>query len=802
MQSNTKEKKVFKIFRLIFWGISITTLCLGIALMRLAETSEAYVEGTTELKFLKGEWFFWLSLIVGIPNLIWGIVRWILRLRREKWTVGKTIGKLILGGLWRFFAIVPVVLISFLLLAPLVSRHFTNLATTSEFNLVSSSEKILADYESGKISANDYVRYIFASMYNKNSLPENYRSDIIPISTDLLSFIDEHIEEVNVEVIQQVLEVESLSNVNFDTDASGNVETKQSSLLTNNTFAAAKYKTLNKAVKSKKGSFVIFYTDTGDDKISDAQATQLGDMLEDIIFGYKNNLNLDYKYTPKKHNISNLQKVLRANNLDENLLDTAMPVLVVNPMNEETSILGSYVGLEKDSLKQILLMDLVRVLGGDDGMASFYRTTPIYPFIHMMPSSFDNPTDTKLVIAHELGHHYNSVYCQDKIHNGCGLASSGFIDETMPSYLAVNAVKGSEQQIGDAMQRWHMAYINKGTKNRVDDNSALGSDGYPMFAFLQNYVEIVPNGLTISFDAVLNNKNTLNYLYEKAGAENFQKVMDSLGQKNLTNSYSNKKSLYASKAPKGESLDGCLDLCSQTRTLNPASLAYLYFPARQYSNKTIKIETEAGSTVSVLGLDSNNKWTVINGASSSASYSFVKEEKYKTVAFVVASGSVSEEGKYTLKIASAEMIDLIDEGEADDLNFSFPGGLLTEDGAGYYLVNTNNIFNFISQFTSSLGKLVGENLTVEMPAEAREELAALRITFCVNEIKNSSFDAAKQKIQSSVGWTMDVFDQSFDASERSSVFVGADLFTQTGKVYSLNEFEGDLILLTINIKER
>ena len=120
--SPKKEHIAFKIIRIIIWLLVAIMLPVGIYIIRNSEKITAYANGTHYAQLSFGQIVFWSALVVGVLNFIWGVTRWVLRVVRNHYGVGRIIGKLIGGGAWRLLTFVLIITASFIFVAPMINN--------------------------------------------------------------------------------------------------------------------------------------------------------------------------------------------------------------------------------------------------------------------------------------------------------------------------------------------------------------------------------------------------------------------------------------------------------------------------------------------------------------------------------------------------------------------------------------------------------------------------------------------------------------------------------------------------------
>ena len=326
-QPKKKENGWIKFLRIVIWVAVAICITAGQSLIQTSKLSKAYANSSHNELLGTGNTLFYVGLIIGIANLIWGVTRWILRYKREKWSVGKIIGKLIGGGIWRTLAITPVIIFAAVVVAPRLCNNIESSIIDQQAKLATSSDKIIADYEAKKITPQQYFDYRFAAAFDTENLPKEYQTnkpELSPIP-ELISFAKEHPKDISAESFKKIIEIYNLSNIEFGTAqeaekaAKAQEDAKKPRLFSQPAYAATRDVTvLSEAIMSPSKKFVLFYTEAGDDKITVDEAKKLAQMLDDIIAGYKNNLGLEYTYYNRVHDkgaLKDIQDVLTLNGL-------------------------------------------------------------------------------------------------------------------------------------------------------------------------------------------------------------------------------------------------------------------------------------------------------------------------------------------------------------------------------------------------------------------------------------------------------------------------------------------------------
>ncbi len=116
--TNRTESKMIKLARVAIWVVVLLGLPLGMALCARSRTSEALAIGTQNQLQNWGVWLFRIMAVLGVVNLIWGIVRWFKKRKYQQWGILRTLRELIGGGLWRIVLVLTTMMIMLLFVVP------------------------------------------------------------------------------------------------------------------------------------------------------------------------------------------------------------------------------------------------------------------------------------------------------------------------------------------------------------------------------------------------------------------------------------------------------------------------------------------------------------------------------------------------------------------------------------------------------------------------------------------------------------------------------------------------------------
>ena len=530
-----------------------------------------------------------------------------------------------------------------LIITIFIVQHFISKSNQSQATYPQSSISLItADFQSGKLSADNYLTYLIYASYDMESLPQEYQSTRMFYAPDFLTIIEENRDQLSEEAINKALDVIYLTGIELNPDASSN-KTSLASPAAQNAYADTNvFTVLDEAKTCGSKRFVIFYTTTGDSAITDSTAQTLCQDLTSFTNSYKSVFGLDWNYQVFLEGDSSRQKaakdVLKASGLSQNLIKTAMPVYVANPYTSSNAggVYAQYCG------REITQSDLTgpAIKGGGS------RPYPSTPFIIIVPQKLNlsSSFDFTGVLAHELAHYYSHERNYQKFGNNGNTAD--FTNETLANYMA-NLVYTNQSAPGEnnAFGIFHNDYINFGTNYPIDQTPPA-QIGFGTFAFLQNYAEIVSDGQTKVLDTQ-NSSTPLKDLINNATSNEFHKVMQTLAERNLTNTYST-NGLIAVSEPPGQTVP-CTDTCNDKGSIAAVSSHYYYFDTNTYKDDVVTFEN-AVLDFSLLKY-TGSSWQVVSSKQGRLEVDFTKENSASRYAVAVAN-SQSHSVVYSINITN------------------------------------------------------------------------------------------------------------------------------------------------------
>ena len=398
---------------------------------------------------------------------------------------------------------------------------------------VTVTELLWQDFQNGELTTDEYVRYLLYTQYDTSMLDEKYQN--LLKSDDAINIeelITRYYEDLSTETLNYFAKKINLNNITFEVEKE-NEETKEDNkialadLFVQTVYAKSdKVTNLNKAVLSKNGNFVVWYTTTGNSATNYESAVKIADGLENTISKYDSLFKSNYSYNSnvisKGTTYKNQQKILENLNIDPNYLESAMQIYLVNYNDSSAAQYISGYGKVKEILNS--------VFGGDS-----YGTIA-YPYIVIKPSSFNDFERLEQLYNHEIFHHYQRDILCGK--NECSMSSDPYYSDSTANWAS--ALSTNKTTSSGFLNEWAQVY-------RFNSNSLLGryinqygesKAAYAMFVYLYNYSNIVDNGTQKIIDAMYKS-NFLEYLEDNSTLEERKNIQKEIALKNLTLNYSN-----------------------------------------------------------------------------------------------------------------------------------------------------------------------------------------------------------------------------------------------------------------------
>ena len=406
--------------------------------------------------------------------------------------------------------------------------------------------------------------------------------------------------------------------------------------------------------------FIIYYTETGNNAISGEKVAAIGEHLEKVVKGYKKNYGLDFKYenylkvAPYPIYV---ELVLERNNINKIDAMNAMPVYMIN-LGEDNAEAFYAPGLFVQGINITEYLNLVGIStviyqkdkeGSLTDQVKIQTAAGTYAFPYIVINAGEpNITNTKLISAHELFHHYQHYICGDSNYAEC---PSGLFTIETTANLA-SAQSSGIDELGTSLTA-HSYYYSQLMEESIDK---VGF-GYAAFVFANNYSELVYDGANKFFQSE-KYTDPLGYLYKKSNGS-YKEAMLLTAERSLTFDYKNKQFLPYQKnnywSPSVPKAHNDITANSEHEAINYSSMHYYYVDPSTLGES--KIYFKAGEQPThdmtlLLFVKEENKYKKV--------YSHDLDEKfvikasdwtaYDEIAFAIVESSVHNDGiYYTLK---------------------------------------------------------------------------------------------------------------------------------------------------------
>ncbi len=456
-----------------------------------------------------------------------------------------------------------------------------------------SYSKIEEDYKNGKLSKDEYIMQLGYSFFDEDKMNSKYKSNselkVNPVrffeKTDEL--INDLSEDTQMYVIKKYLLADvALELESGDAKNSSSIFNKNNNIEKTNIVAerAGNVNKLNKMIVSKNANFIVYYADEGLNKTTYETASKISNYLEETVETYKKKFGFEYKYS-----IQTQSKGMMSFN--GKLLDMllkgvdytkAMPVYLLNL--GESNVAGFYVGEFNNIWASIGKLKIdIKSLFVDQGIGyNSITTTYALPYF-IADSQIQNFDDFKIVLSHELFHHYQNYICGNGKYKDC--SSGDFTIETTANLVAANVTNIDNI---NTMLNDHSAAYSRFIETSIDKTGEeRDAIGYPAYIFLNNYAHMVNNGFNKAFES-LKYTEPLKYLYENSDGK-YENIMIETATKVLTLNYDNHTLLpYRNKQvvyPKAhKNIDKYNE--SNNETINYSSSHYYYVDPSIFDDNT------------------------------------------------------------------------------------------------------------------------------------------------------------------------------------------------------------------------
>lgn len=525
-----------------------------------------------------------------------------------------------------------------------------------------SLEKLAMAYESEEIDANEYFSQLLSVAYAPENIDSKYVSDydffISQSQLQLDDILSEHWDEIDEDAIKYYFGKLLLSDVRigkYDTTGAGAEQmsyAKDNSVVTSldytiqtadNDQENAFNHTLDKVALSSNEHFLIWYTDTGDDAITEEQLKQIDDTLENAITIYTMEFGIRYSYDPYVDNkwfnddYSHAEDVMEDCGLSKSYFKEAMSVYVYD--TGSNAVLASYCD-EQDTAKWINNTIFLDILD-NDGIIN-------YPYIILNRRGFEGNSDSLTQLCnHEFFHHMQFLYSMETMGERCG--ADLVISEGIANYAS--ALASSVTSTGTFLNNWAGVY-SQNTSTSLPKISDGQSKGYGIFPYFYAYGKEVPEAHDIIMRAHIE-KDPFEYIQENTDKSYLVKTINRLAFSTISQDYDN-KSMISNKGIKEK--DELRINHTYNQTINPGAIDYY----KLSDTMDMDLVTDGKDYVSfnVYGR-LGNRWEKINSETGNMSIDMSADahKPYDELYLAVTNGNLLDSYEYDIEIKETRYVE-------------------------------------------------------------------------------------------------------------------------------------------------
>ena len=508
-------------------------------------------------------------------------------------------------------------------------------------------EQLLQDLKDKVITIDEYFKNLLFAEYDKEYLSNRYYSlkrSELPLDTDF--FASQYVNKITDVTLNYYLNRVLLTGMTYDMSIENQEEKKDDVIAFADTVYASDFSkkiNLNRLVVSGNGNFVVWYTNTGSSAISDAQASEIANELEQSRYEYDKLYNRYYSFKTEFLNEGTIRdsqiQVYKANNVNPKLLDTAMQVYVAN--YTETAVAKYVVG---DNITE--LYDKFQN-GSKEGSIPG-------PYLLIRAGSYKESKErTMQIVNRELFRHYQyNVYCPDKT---CVINDDPYYFDAMANYASSIATKKTSYK--GYLNEWSAFARNHSgdlLSSSVIDEYGNKNISSALFLYLYYYAQVVPDGNKKIIDA-LYEKNPFNNLENQASdsqlTELIQKIALEYVMQNSVNA-----NLVASPEVKSELK--AINQFSGTSNVNEKDILKLgieYYVLNKGGNSNYSIEFARGNanlTCLLVGVNNGSYELLAKSPVGSVNVQFNTENytSYNQYYIIIANASILDSNVYSLDI--------------------------------------------------------------------------------------------------------------------------------------------------------
>ena len=547
-------------------------------------------------------------------------------------------------GFVKFILLLVIIFLIFLLInkyTNILKKGDSVIINNEEIKYTNSYEHIKYDYEQKIISANEYLKQMYALEFDSKSLSKKYKNDnnnyfLTSDQLNIIDFIEKNYKKLDKNLVEKYARKKLLQDVQLK---SNSISKSSSSIikLSKEDPENVSSHVLNKARLSSNGRFLLWYTDTGNDAITENEVNVILNELDNSVNDLEQLSKIKYSYEPYIDNKNLVGDYLSATivlqecNIPVDSIKTAMSIYVYDTGSDVT-------------LAQYTDTNLLNKYLNYTGLSSIrYDGVINYPYVFMNKKGLNEIDSLKQVSRHELFHHFQTSYCKANDLISCDDTKDGFM-ESYANYAS--AITGNYQSTENFLNNWMGAYY-RDTSLNIDDVKG-GSPGYAIFPYLYSYSLMVDNSSNIFNKALLENE-PLKYINKNTSKEKLKSTINDLAVKLLSKNYKNN----AFVPPSDDKLDIKGDISkNDTYKYEINKGAIDYFEINKFSDVEITSDDYSYITFMLIGVK-NNEYSIISKVSTKLKQN-IYDLGYDKVYLAVTNGNLDKKYNYQIKVTESK----------------------------------------------------------------------------------------------------------------------------------------------------
>lgn len=402
----------------------------------------------------------------------------------------------------------------------------------------SAYEKIALEYQNGGIDIAEYFKQLVYLETDSSKVDEIYKSDYENDSAEfskyneILEIVNKHYDKLDKNIVKQFFSDFLQSNYRYGEESTETANANNIQLAAEES-RHSEIHYFTKVKQSKNKNFLIWYTTEGRDKISDDQANEIADTLENTISSYNSYFNINYRFgrmirTADISRSSEANKLLKKNGIEKNAWKDAMNVYVYDTESESAVASWRSIGTITDDL-------LIRIVA-DSHLEDQYLA---FPYMVFNQSLIGNTTQINQVSNHELFHHYQYLYCYDQKNEDC--ASDGYINSFYFKEMTANFASSAFSRAGKdgILTTWSKRLNEQSEKGLMairKPGYGTASTGYGAYPYLISYIKEA-GGKVQDIVSSHTQHDPLSYLGSKLSSEQLHTAIAKLAYYIISNDY-------------------------------------------------------------------------------------------------------------------------------------------------------------------------------------------------------------------------------------------------------------------------